>query len=171
MATHLFNGMRALHHRQPGLVGALLASDAALGLIADGMHVDPLVVDLVVRRAGTDRVVLVSDALAAAGAPPGESGLGNQVVVSDGRVVRRADGTLAGSAVLLDACLRNVRGWLPDLPVAALVDMATRSPADLLGYRQKGRVAVGCDADLVVLDTNFAVQLTVLRGDVLGAAR
>ena len=92
MATHLFNGMPPLHHRRPGLVGALLASSAVLGLIVDGIHVDPLVVDLVVNRAGPERVALVSDALAAAGAPPGASVLGNQSVVSDGQVVRRADG-------------------------------------------------------------------------------
>ena len=164
MATHLFNAMPALHHRQPGLVGALLASDAVLGVIADGVHIDPLVVDLVVRRAGAARVALVSDALAAAGAPVGESVLGDQTVVSDGRVVRRRDGTLAGSAMLLDECLRNVRAWLPDVCPARLISMATQTPADLLGASRKGRVEVGCDADLVVLDREFNVQMTFVRG-------
>jgi N-acetylglucosamine-6-phosphate deacetylase len=167
MATHLFNGMPPLHHRRPGLVGALLASTAILGLIADGVHVDPLVVDLVVHRAGPGRVALVSDALAAAGAPPGPSVLGNQSVVSDGQVVRRADGTLAGCARLLDEGLRNVRAWLPAMPPGALVDMATRTPARLLGLPRKGRVAVGCDADLIVLDADFNVGLTIIRGDMI----
>jgi N-acetylglucosamine-6-phosphate deacetylase len=167
MATHLFNAMPPLHHRRPGLVGALLASDAILGLIADGVHVDPLVVDLVIRRAGCERVALVSDALAAAGAPPGRSVLGDQVVESDGRVVRRLDGTLAGSAMLLDECVRNARAWLPDLPAGSLVDMATRTSATLLGLSRKGRVAPGCDADLVVLDATFRVRLSCVRGDVV----
>jgi N-acetylglucosamine-6-phosphate deacetylase len=164
MATHLFNAMPPLHHRQPGLVGALLASRAVLGVIADGVHLDPLVVDLVVRRAGVGRVALVSDALAAAGAPAGESMLGDQVVVSDGRVVRRADGTLAGCALLLNECLRNVRAWFPDLSPATLIDMATRTPASVLGCQHKGRVAVGYDADLIVLDHDFNVRKTFVHG-------
>ncbi len=167
MATHLFNSMPPLHHRQPGLVGALLASTAVVGLIADGVHVDRLAVDLVVNRAGPERVALVSDALAAAGAPPGPSRLGGQVLESDGQVVRHADRTLAGSARLLDHGLRNVRAWLPTLPPAKLIDMATRTPASLLGLRRKGRVAEGCDADLIVLDADFNVLSTIVRGEVV----
>src|SRR5262249_12783901 len=98
MGTHLFNAMAPLHHRRPGVVGALLGGDAMLGLIADGVHVDRLVVQLIVRAAGPDRVALVSDAVAPAGAPPGEYLLGGQTIVSDSRTVRRADGTIGGSA-------------------------------------------------------------------------
>jgi N-acetylglucosamine-6-phosphate deacetylase len=156
--------MPPLHHRRPGLVGALLSSGATLGLIADGVHVDPLVVDLVVRAAGPARVALVSDALAAAGAPPGPVALGEQTVHSDGRVVRRADGTLAGSAVLLDTCLRNARAWLPWLPPAEVVRMATQTPADLLGLPRKGSLALGADADLVVLDADWQVTETIVAG-------
>jgi N-acetylglucosamine-6-phosphate deacetylase len=170
MATHLFNAMPPLHHRAPGLVGALLASKAVLGLIADGVHVDPLMVDLVINCAGPGRVALVSDCLAAAGAPPGNHQLGDQTVTSDGRVVRRADGTLAGSAMMLDGCLRNIRTWFPGLAPAAVVAMATSTPAALLGCTGKGRVAVGCDADLVVLDPDFNVVLTVVNGAIVGAA-
>jgi N-acetylglucosamine-6-phosphate deacetylase len=140
-----------------------------LGLIADGVHVDPLMVDLVVRRAGPERVVLVSDCLAAAGAPPGSSWLGDQAVFSVGGVVRRADGTLAGSAMLLADCLRNVRAWLPDLAPAALLAMATSTPAAVVGATRAGRVAVGCDADLVVLGTDFTVEKTYIRGEAVDA--
>jgi N-acetylglucosamine-6-phosphate deacetylase len=164
MATHLFNAMPPLHHRKPGLVGALLASSAVLGLIADGVHLDPLVIDLVVRLAGPERIALVSDALAAAGTPSGESRLGDQIVISDGRSVRRADGTLAGSASLLDACLRNVRAWLPDVAPATLIQMATSTPARLVGRFDKGRVAPGCDADLIVLNGKFEIVSTFARG-------
>jgi N-acetylglucosamine-6-phosphate deacetylase len=165
MATHLFNAMPPLHHRQPGLVGALLACESAtLGLVADGVHVHPLVVDLVICRCGTARVALVSDALAPAGLAPGESRLGDQRIVSDGRSIRRTDGTLAGSAMLLDGCLRNARAWLRAVEPAKLVQMCTQTPAELLGLERKGRVAVGSDADLIVLDDEFNVTLTLVRG-------
>jgi N-acetylglucosamine-6-phosphate deacetylase len=170
MGTHLFNAMPPLHHRAPGLVGALLASQAMLGLVTDAVHLDPLTVELVVRLAGPDRVALVSDALAAAGAPAGPSLLGDQALVSDGRSVRRADGTLAGSAMLLDGCLRNVRHWLPWLGPAAVLQMATSTPARLLGLRQKGRVARGADADLIVLDPDWRVRQVVLHGQPLTVA-
>jgi N-acetylglucosamine-6-phosphate deacetylase len=165
MGTHLFNAMPPLHHRQPGLVGALLASsEAVIGLIADGVHLDPLIVELVIRLAGPDRVSLVSDALAAAGVPPGESVLGHQPVFSDGLAVRRSDSTLAGSAVLLDGCLRNVRAWLPGLPPATLIQMATQTPARALGRLDKGRVAVGCDADLLIIGNDFRIHAAFVHG-------
>jgi len=170
MGTHLFNPMPPLHHRQPGLVGALLASSATLGIIADAQHLDPLVVELVVRAAGPERVALVSDALAPAGASPGPSMLGDQAVISDGRAVRRADGMLAGSASLLDTGLRNVRAWLPWLSPAQVIRTATETPAAALGgavAARKGRVAPGYDADLVVLDADWSVILTIARGVVV----
>lgn len=167
--THLFNAMPPLHHRQPGLVGALLASQARLGIIADGVHLDPLTIDLIVGRAGVGRVALVSDALAAAGTPPGPSILGQQRLVSDGRSVRRADGTLAGSALLLDGCLRHARAWLDSLSPAAVLRMATSTPADLLGLADKGRVQVGADADLVVLDADWCVRMTLVGGQMVGS--
>jgi N-acetylglucosamine-6-phosphate deacetylase len=164
LATHLFNAMPPLHHRQTGLVGAVLASDAVVELIADSVHLDPLIVDLVVQRAGVARVALVSDALAAAGLPPGESLLGHQIVVSDGRIIRRADGTLAGSALLLDGCLRNALRWLPKLQPAEVVLMATQTPANALQLPRKGRVAVGADADLVIMDADWRVRHTIVGG-------
>ncbi|GAC1327566.1 MAG: N-acetylglucosamine-6-phosphate deacetylase [Chloroflexota bacterium] len=167
MATHLFNAMPPLHHRAPGLVGALLASRARLGVIADGVHLDRLIVDLVIRRAGAARVVLVSDCLAAAASPPGPSRLGDQAVMSDGRMVRRADGTLAGSARLLDECVGQVRSWMPDVEPAQVVQMVTDTPARLVGATDRGRVAPGCVADLVVLDDALRVQQVVLRGELL----
>jgi N-acetylglucosamine-6-phosphate deacetylase len=119
----------------------------------------------VIRCAGAGRVTLISDALAAAGAPAGRSLLGDQVLISDGRQVRRTDGTLAGSATLLDGCLKNVHGWLPKLPPATLIEMVSGTPARLLGLERKGRVAVGCDADLVTLDRDWNVSHVVIRGE------
>ena len=170
LGTHLFNAMPPIHHRQPGLVGALLASEATVEVIADSVHLDPVTVDLVARAAGPARVALVTDALAPAGAPPGPSTLGEQAVVSDGISVRRADGTLAGSATLLDASVRNVIGWLPWLPPAEVVRMATQTPATVLGpavARRKGRVAPGYDADLAIFDAAWRVTATVVHGELL----
>lgn len=165
--THLFNAMPALHHRKPGLIGALLASDATVEIIADGIHLHPLVVELVVRAAGIDRACLVTDGLAAMGQPPGPTRLGDQEVVSDGRVVRRADGTLAGTAVSLDECLRNARAWLRWLPPAMVLKMATSTPASVLGpavAARKGRIAPGYDADAILLDEAWNVTRTYVRG-------
>ena len=151
MGTHLFNAMPPLHHREPGVVGALLASTATLGVIADGVHVDPLILDLIVGRAGVARVALVSDALAAAGAPLDRACWAIRRRRPTALQVRRTDGTLAGSAMLLDGCLRNARAWLPWLSAAEVVRMATQTPADALGLRHRPRPGGGA-ADLVVLD-------------------
>ena len=171
MGTHVFNAMPPLQHRAPGLVGALLADPRAkLGIIVDGTHLDPLIVDLLVQRAAPGASILVSDALAAAGAPEGESVLGDQVLISQGGTVRRKDGTLAGSALLLDGCLRTARKWLPDLALAEVVRMATQTPAEALGLRTRGRVAVGQAADLVVLDARCHVRQTIVGGRAVPSA-
>jgi N-acetylglucosamine-6-phosphate deacetylase len=166
-ATHLFNAMPPLHHREPGPAGALLTSSATLEVIADGIHLDPIVVDLVVRAAGPDRVCLVTDALAALGEPPGKTRLGDREVISDGKAVRHGDGTLAGTAVSLDECLRNARRWLPWLAPAQVVKMATSTPASVLGPKvaaRKGRIAPGFDADAILLDREWNVVRTYVRG-------
>lgn len=171
MGTHLFNAMAPLHHRQPGVVGGLLTGRATIGLIVDGVHVDPLVVGLVVRAVGPERITLVSDAVAPAGALPGAYVLGGQTIVSDGRTVRRADDTIGGSALLLDECLRNARAWLPWLTPAQVVMMATEVPAAALGLKDRGRVAPGCVADLAVLDRDWRVTATVVRGELVPSPR
>jgi N-acetylglucosamine-6-phosphate deacetylase len=162
MGTHLFNGMPPLHHRSPGLVAALLLSSATLGLICDGVHVHPTIAELVIRVAGAKRVALVSDAVAPAGVATEEA------AALEG--IRRPHGTLAGSAVLLDGCLRKVRSSLTWLTPAQLALMATGTPAAALGDRvasRKGRVAPGYDADLTILDANWEVVMTIIRGRVV----
>jgi N-acetylglucosamine-6-phosphate deacetylase len=173
MGTHLFNAMPPLHHRSPGLIGALINSPATLGLLADGVHVDALAVELAIRAAGVERIALVSDAIAAAGlpagagtaAPPGPVRLGDQTVYSDGVAVRRADGTLAGSAAMLDHGLRNARAWCPWLSRAQVARMATETPARALGRRV--RVDLDEPADLVVLDRDWNVAATLIGGEIV----
>ncbi len=170
MATHLFNAMPPLHHREPGAVGALLAADGVrVGILADGVHVAAQVVALTARAIGPERLFLVSDAIAAAGAAPGPVRLGDQTVISDGRVVRRADGTLSGSAMMLDEGVRNARAWMPWLCRAQIIEMASRTPARALNGRggRRGRIAPGWTADLVMLDHAFGIEATIVAGRVV----
>jgi N-acetylglucosamine-6-phosphate deacetylase len=146
MVTHLFNAMPPLHHRVPGPAGWALASPLALGVIADGAHVDPLVLRLVHRAAG-GRVVLVSDATA--GAPGGED------------AARTADGVLAGSTIALDEALGRWRAATGAEPAEALAAASAR-PARLIGL--DADLAPGAPADLVVLDGDLDVERVMKRG-------
>jgi len=161
--THLFNAMSAFKHRQPGLPGAALADPRpTVGLIADGEHVHPLAMELAIRLKGPRGVALTTDQTAAAGAPPGNHLLGGEEVVSDGRTVRREDGTLAGSIATMDGMVRVLAGLGTGLREA--VEMATLTPARALGERGLGRIRAGAPADLVVLDADLRVKLTLIGG-------
>jgi N-acetylglucosamine-6-phosphate deacetylase len=161
-ATHLFNAMSPLAHRAPGAPGALLRDErVTLGMILDGHHLDPGVVDLVARLAD-GRISLVSDAIAALGLPDGTHSLGGAVVeVRDG-VARLPDGTLAGSVAGLDACVRAFAAITGS--ARAAVDAVTATPARLLGDRDRGRLDVGARADVVLLDSALAVRTTIIGG-------
>jgi N-acetylglucosamine-6-phosphate deacetylase len=162
MATHLFNAMSQLAHRAPGAPGALLADErVTLGLIVDDHHLDPLVVRLVARL-GRGRVALVSDAIAALGLPDGTHRLGaRDVEVHDGQA-RLADGTLAGSVVGLDACVRAFARQAGS--ARAAVEAVTATPARLLGETERGHLAPGARADVVLLDSGLRVRMTIVGG-------
>ncbi|TCO58058.1 N-acetylglucosamine-6-phosphate deacetylase [Actinocrispum wychmicini] len=151
MITHLFNAQRGLGHREPGVPGVALVDDRyTLGLIADLAHVGADACRLVFKAAG-DRVALVTDAVAAAGMPPGVYRLGGaDVLLSDDGVPRSADGTIAGSALTLDRAVRNIISIGVD-PVVAF-RAATIVPADTIGEPAMGRIEVGALADLVLWD-------------------
>jgi N-acetylglucosamine-6-phosphate deacetylase len=171
MVTHLFNAQRGLRHREPGVPGYSLSDDRfTLGLIADLHHVDAPIVHVVFRAAG-GRVALVTDAIAAAGMPPGRYELGGvEVVVEPGdRMPRRADGTIAGSSLRLDAAVRNVVEVGVEPAVALLA--ATRVPADVLGRTDLGRLAAGACADLVWWDDDFLPHRTWVGGVEVGGRR
>jgi N-acetylglucosamine-6-phosphate deacetylase len=164
MVTHVFNAQRALAHREPGVAGQALADPRlTVGLIADLLHVAEQVC-LITMRAASGRVALVTDAVAAAGMPPGTYELGGQrVEVSAGdRLPRRADGTIAGSALFLDRAVRNLIGL--GLDPGAVLDAATRVPADVLGRRDLGRLAPGACADLVWWSEDFRPRRTWIAG-------
>jgi N-acetylglucosamine-6-phosphate deacetylase len=160
--THLFNAMPPLHHRAPGLVGAALADDRVTPMvIADNVHVDPLVLVLVHRAAG-ERVALVSDATAAAGAPEGRYRLAGAPIERRGDVVIDAEGRLSGSALLLDRCVRRWHEATGCPPAEAWAAGSDR-PAQLVGL-EHGLVA-GVAASLVLLSRDLTVERVMFRGE------
>ncbi|MBN2007116.1 MAG: N-acetylglucosamine-6-phosphate deacetylase [Anaerolineae bacterium] len=163
--THTFNAQRGFHHREPGVIGAVLTSTGVTAeLIADGIHAHPGAMALLLRCLGPERIVLISDAMAAAGLGDGEYTLaGNVAIVKDG-VAHTPGGAIAGSTTTLDQCVRNV--WqLLGIPVADALRMATRNPAKVIGMKSDlGSLEAGKAANLVVLDTALEVQATWVRG-------
>lgn len=167
-ATHLFNAMRGLHHREPGTVGgALTLPGMTVELIADGVHVHPAAMALAVRARGAENVLLVTDAMEAAGMPDGEYYLGKLKTIVRSGEARLEDGALAGSVLTMDRAVRNMVNLVGvDLPTA--VAMATLHPARLHGLAdRKGRLAPGLDADLVLLDRQLGVLATLVQGRVV----
>ena len=162
--THLFNAMPPLDHRSPGLAGAALEDDRVItGIIPDGIHVHPTVVRLIWQSKGRHGTAIVTDSMAAMGMPPGAYRLADYDVVVDERSARLANGTLAGSIVTMDAAVRNMAAWSgAGLYEAALA--ASQTPASLLGLKNKGRIAVGADADLILLDVEGRVHQTYTGG-------
>jgi N-acetylglucosamine-6-phosphate deacetylase len=169
-ATHLFNAMRALHHRDPGVAGFVLATRLPAGVIADGHHVAFEMLSVVARAKGPDEVFLVTDGLSGLGLPPATYRLANREYTSDGTVGRLADGTLSGSLLPLNRALRNLVDRV-GLEPADAVRMATLTPARTLGLDGSlGRIEVGRTADVVLLDESWEVQATVIGGRLAYAA-
>ena len=168
LVTHIFNAQRGLAHREPGVPGAALSDNRfRVGLIADLHHVAPEICTLIF-RAAPGRVVLVTDAIAAAGMPPGSYVLaGIPVELGEDGVPRNADGTIAGSALTLDQAVRNLIGL--GMPVPTVIDAASRVPADALHRADLGRIAVGARADLVHWTEDFHPARTWVDGRELPA--
>ncbi len=163
--THLFNAMPALHHRDPGLPGALLTDRrVTVGLIPDGVHSHPAIVALVWQVVGPTRLSVVTDAMAALGMPPGQHRLGDFDVHVDATSARLADGTLAGSILSLDQALRNVIRFIGCRLEDALQTMTTTA-ARVLGLgHERGQIEAGHVADLVLLSGDLQVRQTFVGG-------
>lgn len=163
-AVHLFNAMRPFHHREPGIVGAILTDARVTAeLIADGVHVEPAALRLAVAAKGPDRIILVSDATSATGMPEGAYQLGPMRVTVREGVCRNEEGNLAGSVLTLDRAVRTMVKLGFDL--SQVVRMLTLNPARLLGLDgRKGVIAPGADADLVFLGPALEVRGTVIAG-------
>lgn len=163
--THTFNAQRGFHHREPGVVGAVLTSTAVTAeLIADGIHVHPGAMALLWRCLGPERIVLVSDALAAAGLGDGEYALAGNVVVVKNGVARTPVGAIAGSTATLDQCVRNIYR-LQGIPLADALRMATRNPAWVIGVESDvGSLSAGKLANLIALNEALNVEATWVNG-------
>jgi len=162
-ATHTFNAMRPLDHRDPGIVGEVLTDgQLTADIIADGIHVAPEVVQLFLQAKGKENSVLITDAISATGMPDGTYQLGPiQVSVKQGRCTM--DGKLAGSVLTMDRAVRNVTrfaGW----SLQDAVQAATLNPARAVGLKQCGVVAPGAEANLVLMTPAGEVMKTMVRG-------
>ena len=163
-AVHTFNAMRGLSHRDPGIVGEVLADDRVFAeIIADGIHVDRAVVRTFARAKGKERVLLVTDATSAADMPDGRYHLGADTVDVVNGVSRDAEGHLAGSTLTQEIALRNFVEWT-DWPLEAALLGLTLNPARALGLDKKGLLEPGADADVVVLDQDYRVMKTFVAG-------
>jgi N-acetylglucosamine-6-phosphate deacetylase len=168
-ATHTFNAMRPLDHRAPGILGEVLSNlHLTAEVIADGVHVHPSVVELLLKAKGRERAVLVTDATAATGMPEGRYMLGDiEVEVKDGRCTNQ--GNLAGSVLTLDRAVRNVvkfASWnLQDA-----VRLATMNPANVANAKSKGVLEAGADADLIAITAEGDIRAAVVKGVLAGKA-
>ncbi|HWL43573.1 MAG TPA: N-acetylglucosamine-6-phosphate deacetylase [Ilumatobacter sp.] len=171
--THLFNAMAPFSHRSPGPIGATLADPGVVaGMICDGIHADPVAVAMAWQALGPNRTLLVTDAMAALGLTSQTDDelcqtqhvmLGERRVTIGADGVRTAEGVLAGSNLAMDQAVRNLVAFTGCTAADAL-GCASRVPADLLGFSDRGRVEPGARADLVLLDDALHVQRTLIEG-------
>lgn len=161
-ATHLFNGMPPLHHREPAVIAAASDSGATVELITDGIHVHPAAIRLTSRLFGR-KLVLISDSLSCAGMPDGNYNLGGlKVSVKDGKATLTGTDTLAGSSIhLMEGLKRSVKFGIS---LEDAVTAASTVPAEVIGRSDIGRLSVGCCADMVLLDKELKVRKVFVDG-------
>ncbi len=166
--SHFCNQMTPLHHRDIGLVGSgLLYDDVNVEFICDKLHISPEMIRLVFKVKGADRIMLITDAMRAAGMPEGEYTLGGLPVHvgPDGAARLTSNGALAGSTLQLNVALKNIVE-VTGLPLCEAVKSSSLTAARSLGWTKLGRVEAGCFADLTVLDPDFSVYMTLVGGEV-----
>ena len=163
--THMYNAMPPLHHRSPGPIGAAFDRHMYVQVICDGLHIAPSTLRVTYKLFGADRMVMISDSIRPAGLPDGvyEAG-GLTIDKKDGVAYVAESGALAGSsATLWDCVCTAVRCGIP---FDDAVKMATVTPATLIGATNKGRIAVGCDADLLIINDDMTIENVILRGEI-----
>lgn len=170
-ATHTFNAMSGLHHRDPGTLGAVLIDDRLHAeLIADNVHVHPAAMKILYRAKGRDRVILVSDDIRAAGMPDGEYAVDDRtMIVKDGEC-RLPDGTLAGSIVRFNVAVRQFCQAVEE-PLEMVWPVTSQNAARTVGVaHRKGTLTNGKDADLVLVDDDVNVLMTIAEGRIVYSA-
>ncbi|MEC2072729.1 N-acetylglucosamine-6-phosphate deacetylase [Alkalihalophilus marmarensis] len=165
--THLYNGMRGLHHREPGVAGAAIAhSELMVEMIVDGVHIHPTVVKSTYRAKGANEIILITDAMRAKGLGEGTYDLGGQEVKVENGKALLADGTLAGSIVKMDEAVRNMIAYT-GCSLRDITKMTAENPAKQTEiWDNTGSITVGKDADLVLLDPHNQVVLTICKGNI-----
>lgn len=164
--THLFNVMNSMHHREPGIVGAALTTDLKVELIADGIHLHPAILKLVAKIKGND-TILVTDSMRATCMPDGEYHAGGQVIIVKDGVARLQEGNLAGSTLTMNKAVKNMV-TLAGIDLLEALQMATVSPARLLRLEHViGSLEPDKLADVVVMDKEYNVLLTIVEGKVV----
>jgi N-acetylglucosamine-6-phosphate deacetylase len=162
--THLFNAMRGIHQREPGIVTAALLENVWTELIVDGVHLHPAIVKLILKMKGMEKMVLVTDAMRATCLHNGVYDLGGQQVTVFDNTATLSDGTLAGSVLRMPQAIKNMLQFT-GCELLDAVKMASENPAKVLGiFDKKGSISIGKDADLVVLDEHFNVVMTICNG-------
>lgn len=163
--THLCNAMNGIHHRDIGAVGAAFQlKELRAELIADGIHVSPEMLQLIYDNMGSERIILITDAMRAKGLPAGDYELGGQPVkVNESRAVLE-DGTLAGSILKMNEGARQML-QLDGVEIQHVIEMASVNPAKQIGiYDRKGSITIGKDADILLTDNEFNIKQTICRG-------
>jgi N-acetylglucosamine-6-phosphate deacetylase len=163
-ATHAYNAMRGLHHREPGALGGILDHDEIIAeIIVDGHHVHPGAIRILMAAKGVERLCLVSDATPPAGAPPGVYEWMGYKLIHDGQTSRLENGTLAGSVTLINTMLMVLVETV-GVPYQEALTMATATPATVLGVK-KGKIFPGYDADIAVFGDDDRAALTMVMGE------
>lgn len=164
-STHLFNAMSGLHHRRPGVVGAVLSSDMTCELIVDNIHLNPAILKIVAKAKENKDIILITDSMKAGGLGEGVYSLGGQqVIVRDGEA-RLDNGALAGSVLTMDRAIKNMMS-ATELPINEAINMATINPARLLKLDNKiGHLKEGLQSDIVLLNRDFRIQKVYIEGE------
>ena len=166
-ASHIFNAMRPFHHRDPGVVGAVLRSNLSFELIADTLHVHPAVFQMLLNAKGKDQMILITDSMRAGCMQEGDWELGGQPVVVDHNSARLTDGTLAGSVLTLNKAVLNILKYT-DLEIYEAVALASLNPARLINMDNfKGSIKIGKDADLIIFDEELKVEMSISAGKII----
>jgi len=168
VANHMYNAMRGLHHRRPGAVGAFLSEDkVTCEIIGDGIHVHPAVIFLTYRAKGIKRIYLISDAIIAGGLKAGEYEFGGRTIyINEEGISRLEDGTIAGSTAFMLEGFKNLISKA-NIPFKHAVQMASENPARVAGvFDRKGSIKKGKDADLLIMDENWELEKTIVKGKV-----
>ncbi|WP_432403944.1 N-acetylglucosamine-6-phosphate deacetylase [Wukongibacter sp. M2B1] len=164
-ATHLFNAMTGLHHREPGIVGAVLSSNMTCEIIVDNIHLNPVILKIVTRAKDNKDIILITDSMQAGGLKEGVYLLGGQKVIAKNGEARLESGALAGSVLTIDGAIKNMMR-ATELPIHKIVNMATINPARLLKVDGKiGHLKEGLQSDIVLLDKEFRVERVYIEGE------